>query len=578
MARMIPSVISPDVKSNAERKVFEWFRTAKGTENWIVLHSLGIASHNTSIYGEIDFLVLAPGKGLFVIEVKGGRVGRREGVWSFTDRYGNTSTKRRGPFEQANEASYSIVAAIKAQLHPDYSYLNSMLFGSGVIFPDIVYEVEGFDHEPWQVYDLRDGADVTSFISRLSIKTAEKIEAKYGKEIPFKSFLGVKEVEYISGLLRGDFDRPVPLSTHIKTAGEQRINLTKEQYRLVDQLEDNPRCLIQGGAGTGKTLIAIQESMRAVAEERKTAFICFNNNLGQWLKNSFPDPSLKPDFVGTFHSFLLHVLKREGRNLPIPIDEKERHQFFSEILPYLTLQRLEENSDSFDLLIIDEAQDLVNDLYLKVFDSMLTKGLARGRWRMFGDFSMQAIFSQSMKSEEIFKLLEDRTSFINFKLTINCRNPQPICEEIKTVTGYAPQHETVMKIGGPPVNYVTYKDNKEGAEYLELEIGHLLNQGVKPGQITILSLLKREDSLVDLVKEYLITDFKPAGNSNISFSTIQSFKGLENQIIMVTDIASYGNEQLLYIAYSRAVTALYVFTRESADKEYRDLQKRRFIR
>ena len=65
MAIMIPSVISPEVKSSAERKIFEWFQNAPGTDKWIVLHSLGITTHNKVIYGETDFLVLAPKLGLF---------------------------------------------------------------------------------------------------------------------------------------------------------------------------------------------------------------------------------------------------------------------------------------------------------------------------------------------------------------------------------------------------------------------------------------------------------------------------------------------------------------------------------
>ena len=49
MAIMIPSVISPEVKSSAERKIFEWFQNAPGTDKWIVLHSLGITTHNKVI-------------------------------------------------------------------------------------------------------------------------------------------------------------------------------------------------------------------------------------------------------------------------------------------------------------------------------------------------------------------------------------------------------------------------------------------------------------------------------------------------------------------------------------------------
>ena len=80
MAIMIPSVISPEVKSSAERKIFEWFQNAPGTDKWIVLHSLGITTHNKVIYGETDFLVLAPQLGIFALEVKGGRVKRENGT------------------------------------------------------------------------------------------------------------------------------------------------------------------------------------------------------------------------------------------------------------------------------------------------------------------------------------------------------------------------------------------------------------------------------------------------------------------------------------------------------------------
>ena len=87
MAIMIPSVMSPEIKSNAERKIFEWFQSAPGTDKWIVLHSLGITTHNKVIYGETDFLVLAPQLGIFALEVKGGRVKRENGICNFCQIY-----------------------------------------------------------------------------------------------------------------------------------------------------------------------------------------------------------------------------------------------------------------------------------------------------------------------------------------------------------------------------------------------------------------------------------------------------------------------------------------------------------
>ena len=79
MAIMIPSVISPDVKSNAEKHIFKWFQKAPGTEDWIILHSLGVSNHKKVIHGEVDFFALIPEMGIFALEVKGGRVRRQNG-------------------------------------------------------------------------------------------------------------------------------------------------------------------------------------------------------------------------------------------------------------------------------------------------------------------------------------------------------------------------------------------------------------------------------------------------------------------------------------------------------------------
>ena len=54
MSRMIPATIHPDVKSAAEKRIFRLLRDAPGTDDWVVLHSLGLARHQTKRRGEID--------------------------------------------------------------------------------------------------------------------------------------------------------------------------------------------------------------------------------------------------------------------------------------------------------------------------------------------------------------------------------------------------------------------------------------------------------------------------------------------------------------------------------------------
>ena len=272
MAIMIPSVISPEVKSNAEKRIFEWFKNAPGTDKWIVLHSLGIATHNKVIYGETDFLVLAPQLGLFALEVKGGRVRRENGIWFFTNRYGQTNSKERGPFEQARDGIFSSVEAIKLRADAEHRHVGNLLFGHGVMFPDIEFISSGIEEEQWQVFDSRDGTDVKRFIKRLSEGAKGKWEAIYGPAGKSK-FPDYADVKYIANLLRGDFDYAVSMSTRLKNANEALITLTREQYRCLDQLDDNPRCLIHGPAGTGKTLLALEEVKKSAARGEKVVLV-----------------------------------------------------------------------------------------------------------------------------------------------------------------------------------------------------------------------------------------------------------------------------------------------------------------
>ena len=578
MARMIPSVISPEVKSTAERRVFDWFKCCKGTENWIVLHSLGIANHSRVIYGEIDFFVLAPGLGLFALEVKGGRVSRKEGVWEFTNKYNKTERKNRGPFDQAWEGVYSIVREIKSKLDGKNRHLNRLFFGIGVMFPDIEYKVSGSDELQWQVFDINDGSDVYSFIKRLSSGASEQYVEKLKHPVPKEGYMNVDDVNNIASLLRGDFDRAVALSVIINTAEVDMISLTKEQYGCIDQLEDNPRCLIRGGAGTGKTLIAAEEVTRSVANKQKVALFCYNNTLGRWLSNCFSNPELRPQYVGTFHKFLTDTLSKNGISYTIPQDDNSQQLFYQETLPNLALDILRNTLDKFDLLIIDEAQDLISMKYLDVLDATVIGGLTRGRWRMFGDFSRQAIYSGTLSSEDMLAMLNKRTSYSNFKLTINCRNTKPIGEEICTVSGYEPPNDIWMKVDGPPVNYVTFSNADEGCEQLQQIIEDLIGSGISSKKITILSPVKRESSIIGKIEKVKIANYKAEGNETINFSTIHSFKGLENTIIIITDITNFSDTQLMYVAFSRAVAGLYVLTSKEAAMDYLSLKSRRFIK
>ena len=104
--QMIPPAIDPDTSSEGERLVFEQFAADDSRPDWTVLHSLDIARHRRQLAGEVDFLVIAPGLGVLVLEVKGcHRLKRKHGLWYYG---GGTEGRSRSPFRQASAAMHSL--------------------------------------------------------------------------------------------------------------------------------------------------------------------------------------------------------------------------------------------------------------------------------------------------------------------------------------------------------------------------------------------------------------------------------------------------------------------------------------
>lgn len=103
----------------------------------------------------------------------------------------------------------------------------------------------------------------------------------------------------------------ISLRAQYNYAEEEIVSLTANQYKCIDQLEDNPRCLIKGSAGTGKTLLAIESAKKYASCGEKVALFCYNNLLARWLQQYFEKQveSLRPTYVGTFHGYLMKVVQ-----------------------------------------------------------------------------------------------------------------------------------------------------------------------------------------------------------------------------------------------------------------------------
>ena len=569
MAVLIPDVIDNKNKSDAEKKIFEWFKNDPTTSDWIVLHSLALDKHPTLLQGEIDFLVLAPNIGIFALEVKGGRVERSDGRWKFIDRNNNVNYKSRGPFEQASDGIFSIMNLIKNK-YGEKTHLSNLLFGSGVMFPDITFTYESPEFNKAQVFVFWYGVNVGQYIKNLSHFFKNKFNTTYGffsnDKLPTK-----KDVRELADYLRPNFEVYIPL-LHKLTSSEEQINsLTNEQYNAIDQISDNKRILVLGNAGTGKTLIALQTLKKLVLEgTKKVAFFCFNSNLGEWLKrysdDNFP---VSNRFVGSLHSYLFKIV---SDNDLIDKTMLMSENFYSETLPSLALDILDKNDEKFDYLIVDETQDLFDDKYLLIFDTLLSGGLKRGEWIFFADFNNQDIYSEKQLVEQkSIEYLEDITSFSKVRLRINCRNTIKITKEIENVTNTKYKVLT-NQIDGIPVNHFTYSSEEEEIKKLNTLFSNLKKEKINSGDIIILSPKRLEDSVIRNFSDRVVL-YSPSlkETKKIGFSTIHSFKGLERKIVIIVDVEKYSDTKLLYIGLSRARTALYIFETVEASEERADI-------
>lgn len=109
--------------SDAEIKVYQAFASDLPS-NWTVWHSLRIRT-DEGMEGEGDFVIAIPDRGFLVLEVKGGYLSVRDGLW-----YQNSKPLDHSPREQAHSFARKLVSRLPSS--------NGMTVPYGIltIFPD----------------------------------------------------------------------------------------------------------------------------------------------------------------------------------------------------------------------------------------------------------------------------------------------------------------------------------------------------------------------------------------------------------------------------------------------------------
>lgn len=560
---MIPPVLDPKTLSPGEREAFQRLRDDPATDSWTVLHSLDIPNHRRRLSGEIDFVVLVPHKGVLCLEVKAHRkVARRDGMWFL----GGGDPDPRGPFKQASEGMHSL----RTRLVTRRPAVSNVMFWSAVLFPFVRFTDVSEEWHPWQVIDADDwaAAPLSEAISRV-LDSARTFLSESGKASWFREADMTptpEQCDLVVRSLRPDFEFFESPASRRRARIEELRHYTEEQSQALDAMQEVDRVIFEGPAGTGKTLLAVETARRESLAGNRVLFLCFNKLLAAWIRQEVS--ALEGVTSSTFHSYLLGLA-----SVTPPHDAVSA--FWEDELPSLAtdalLERSQKDGPAFDVLIVDEAQDVMQGPYLDCLDLSVAGGLAAGRWRFFSDFARQSIFgSKPIGLDEFLARLEGRAT--KYLLTMNCRNTPRIASYVSVLARLDPTYSRVLRPDdGVQPELVFYKDPEDQRQALVDVLQKLYTDGYRGEDIVILSTIS--NGCATEVSEPPWADrLKPYGTKGgyIGCSTVHSFKGLEAPVVVFTDVSYFDSpeaENVFYVGLTRAVDRLVILVSENVKRE-----------
>jgi DNA polymerase III delta prime subunit len=581
---MIPPQIAAKAPGS-ERLLFQKLKEDPATRDWVVFHSFDIRRHITRTQGEADLIVAVPGLGVLCIEVKGCGVQRRNGLWIFE--YDQPKTSTVGPFRQASDAAHSVRKYVAGR----DATLSSVVFTSAVFFTEIEFQERSLEWEPWQVVNKTDllRNPVSSLVTRIleaehsRLRNMAATRAWYGQ----RSRPDRRQIDGMVSMLRPDFEYTVIGMDEDELLEQSIRRFTEEQFHALDMLEENRRVLFKGPAGTGKTLLAIEAARRMVRAGGSVVLLCHNALLGSWLRQQTDSIAAeartaeRPISVGTVSSLMLRVARIE-----VPLDAGK--EFWSYELPAKSLEVLltcDTHYKPVDLLILDEAQDLMTEEILDVLELIVAGGLAGGRWAMFGDFERQAIYANA-DAQPGLEQLKNRSGlgFTTCPLRINCRNTSSIADAVTLTSGLEPGYSRVLQSDeGTDVIPVFYRNQDQQDQKL-LDSLRLLSRRYVPNNIVVLSM--RADSaacaarlrgLFDNIPVLPFDKVSGSTHSVIRYGSVYAYKGMESQAVILTDVEEIDGDQaaaLLYVGMTRARLVLHVLMNERLRGSYGQLVTR----
>ena len=536
----LPESVLSNPRRNAERKTYKALNNLQ--DRFRVFYSVAwqARQYDTDAPqdGEADFVIAHPDLGVLVLEVKGGAIefDAKSGGWTSTDRHGKAHPMDEDPADQARRSRYTLFNKLKDMPGWNDRWLT---IGQAVVFPDVCVNRKGLrlDLPREVVFDHDDIERIRESIRR----TFEYYSAKDGRS----GELGQDRMQIVERLLGRSIHLLTPLGVELEYEDERLIELTDQQTRLLDFIDTRRRATIRGCAGSGKTMLAVEKCRRLADQGFDVLLTCFNEHLADYLKDRVPCG------VDVRH---LHGLCRDLT------DRANVARIDGAADPNALLGAVDVLGPCYDAVVVDEGQDFEEAWWLPL--ESLLRDSDEGIFYVFSDDNQNLYRSW----DRIPGVLDEAP----FPLAENCRNTQRI-HRVFSSFHYDPESIRCPGPEGRPVRSHLYRGDRHQKKMLSKLLYHLVVEGrVKESNIVILTPRKQERSCLrarSKIGQFTLTTSSCPAPNHIQVSTIHSFKGLERQAVIITEIDRYASPQLnriLYVGCSRARTELILLMDKNA--------------
>ena len=539
MAIMIPE--TPHIFEPASQEGLMFDALTLLPDDYYVFHSFRISTvqDNTFHESETDFVIFYKKHGVICLEAKAGHIKYKDGYWYYAS---GIPMHNDGPFNQASSNKWKLIKYIKNS--KACALVDKCKFLHAVWFPSVS------DNE-LRSMTLPPEADKALVLTKEALADPEKFLTRiYSIELPNRIETNLTEAE-AQKLIREIFCPQfnvfpsASLDSDLKKLVFHR--LLREQAGILNFLEDQRSASINGAAGTGKTMIAIEKAQRNAAENQSTLFLCYNSQLKKFLSENYSNPKI--------HYYTIAGLACKLCNTTFPDYKRMKNvledMYFSGTFPY-------------DHVVVDEGQDFGSEILEQTDILQLIHDLIIDNEEKNGTFYVFYDRLQLIQADKIPQFIEDS----DCKLTLyrNCRNTENIA-----VTSLRPISERKPKllenaVKGTPAKIHFCDTEAKAMEELDMTIDNILAEGFK--DVVILTC-KTEDSSL------LKSGIKDGRYRNkYRFTTCRKFKGLEADAIILIDVdgESFNPDNVLiyYVGTSRARLRLDVITMLS-DEECLDI-------